>query len=50
MQTALLRMYGKWHRIDPGGFDAYARQVITRLAIIESRRAYQRSGHVRFGT
>ena len=43
VQTALLRMYGKWHRIDPGGVDAYARRVITRLAIDESRRAYRRS-------
>lgn len=43
VQTALLRMYGKWHRIDPAGVDAYARQVITRLAIDDSRRAYRRS-------
>ncbi len=45
VQTALLRMYGKWHRIDPAGVDAYARRVITRLAIDESRRAYRRSEH-----
>lgn len=43
VQTALLRMYGKWHRIDLTGVDAYARRVITRLAIDESRRAYRRS-------
>lgn len=43
MQTALVRMYAKWHRIDSAGVDAYARRVITRLAIDESRRAYRRS-------
>ena len=43
VQTALLRMYSKWHRIDLAGIDAYARRVITRLAIDESRRAYRRS-------
>lgn len=43
VQTALLRMYSKWHRIDVAGVDAYARRVITRLAIDESRRAYRRS-------
>ena len=43
VQAALLRMYGKWHRIDLAGVDAYARRVITRLAIDESRRAYRRS-------
>ena len=42
VQQAMLRMYTRWHRIDPGGIDAYARKVITRLAIDESRRPYRR--------
>ena len=43
LQVALVRMYTKWHRIEPSGLDAYARKVITRLAIDESRRPYFRS-------
>lgn len=42
VQQAMMRMYVKWHRIDPAGIDAYARKVITRLAIDESRRPYRR--------
>jgi RNA polymerase sigma-70 factor (sigma-E family) len=43
VQTALLRLYTRWQRIDPAGVDAYARRVISRLAIDESRRPYRRA-------
>lgn len=43
LQTALLRLYSAWHRVNPDGVDAYARAVIARLAIDESRRPWRRS-------
>ncbi|MEV6898952.1 SigE family RNA polymerase sigma factor [Amycolatopsis sp. NPDC051372] len=43
VQTALLRLHTRWQRIDPSGVDAYARRVISRLAIDESRRPYRRA-------
>lgn len=43
LQQALVRMYVRWSHIDPTAVDAYARTVITRLAIDDSRRAYRRS-------
>ncbi len=43
VQTTLLRLYTRWHRIDPSGVDAYARRVISRLAIDEARRPYRRA-------
>lgn len=43
VQTALIRMYDKWHRIDIDGVDAYARTVISRLVIDESRRPWRRA-------
>ncbi|MGW4523913.1 SigE family RNA polymerase sigma factor [Amycolatopsis sp. NPDC004378] len=43
VQTALLRLCSRWQRIDPAGVDAYARRVISRLAIDESRRPYRRA-------
>lgn len=43
LQTARLRLYLSWHRIDLGGVDAYARTVIARLAIDESRRPWRRA-------
>ncbi|MGH3860805.1 SigE family RNA polymerase sigma factor [Actinokineospora sp.] len=42
VQEALLRMYRQWHRIDVGGVDAYARRVLSRLAIDEARRRERR--------
>lgn len=41
-QEALIRVYMKWHRIEPRGAYAYARQCLTRVVIDESRR--KRSG------
>lgn len=43
LQQALMRMYGRWHAIEPHAVDAYARTVLTRLAIDEARRPYRRS-------
>ncbi|AHH99180.1 SigE family RNA polymerase sigma factor [Kutzneria viridogrisea] len=43
LQMSLLRLYRHWHRIDPEGLDAYARKVIVRVAIDESRRAHRRA-------
>lgn len=43
VQQALLRMYVRWNHIERATVDAYARKVITRLAIDESRRPYRRS-------
>ena len=43
VQAALLRMYMKWPRINLDGVDAYARRVILRLAIDESRRPHRRA-------
>ncbi|MFC0434755.1 sigma-70 family RNA polymerase sigma factor [Kutzneria buriramensis] len=43
VQLSLLRLYKHWHRIEPAGLDAYARKVIARVAIDESRRAYRRT-------
>lgn len=43
-QEALIRVYLKWHRIEPRGAFAYARQCLTRLVIDESRR--KRSGEI----
>ena len=43
LQQALLRMYRRWHAIEPYGVDAYARRVLTRLAIDEARRPYRHS-------
>lgn len=43
VQTALLRMYVRRHRLDPAGIDAYARRVVSRLAIDEARRPYRRA-------
>lgn len=42
LQQALLRMYVRWNRIDPAAVDAYARTVITRLAIDDARRPHRR--------
>lgn len=42
VQVALLRMYRHWHRIDADGVDAYARKVLTRLAIDEAKRRDRR--------
>lgn len=42
LQQALIRMYVRWSRIDVTTVDAYARKIITRLAIDESRRSYHR--------
>lgn len=43
VQQAALRMYLRWHRIEPGAVDAYARRVITRLAIDDARRSHRRN-------
>lgn len=43
VQTALLRLYLKWPRINLDGLDAYARRTILRLAIDESRRPHRRA-------
>ena len=43
LQAALLKLYLKWSRINLDGVDAYARRVILRLAIDESRRPHRRS-------
>lgn len=37
-QEALIRVYLKWHRIEPAGAYAYARRCLTRLIIDERRR------------
>lgn len=42
VQTALLRLYLKWPRINLDGVDAYARRTILRLVIDESRRPHRR--------
>ncbi|ACU34400.1 SigE family RNA polymerase sigma factor [Actinosynnema pretiosum subsp. pretiosum] len=42
VQAALLRMYKHWHRIEPRGLEAYARKVISRLALDEAKRASRR--------
>lgn len=42
VQTALIRLYLQWHRIDVEGVDAYARRVIARLAIDEAKRRGRR--------
>ncbi|XVS61740.1 sigma-70 family RNA polymerase sigma factor [Actinosynnema sp. CA-299493] len=43
VQTALLRLYKQWHRIDEDGLEAYARTVIARLAVSEAKRHRRRS-------
>ncbi|MFB9684524.1 SigE family RNA polymerase sigma factor [Amycolatopsis plumensis] len=43
LQTALMRLYTRWHRLDPAGIDGYTRRVIARLAIDEARRPYRRT-------
>ena len=43
VQTALTKIYVAWPRISrDGGVDAYARQVLVRSAIDESRRAFRK--------
>lgn len=43
VQTALTKLYRSWRRIrQRGALDAYARQVVTRTCIDESRRGWQR--------
>jgi RNA polymerase sigma factor (sigma-70 family) len=41
--VTLVRLYKHWHRIDLDGVDAYARRIISRLAIDESRRPHRRA-------
>ncbi|MET7998795.1 sigma-70 family RNA polymerase sigma factor [Amycolatopsis sp. NPDC005232] len=43
VQVTLLRLYKRWHRLDPSGIEAYARKVMARLAIDASRRPHRRS-------
>ncbi|WP_307868580.1 RNA polymerase sigma factor [Umezawaea beigongshangensis] len=42
VQVALIRLYRHWHRIEPDGLEAYARRVISRLAVDEAARAARR--------
>ncbi|MFF4597672.1 RNA polymerase sigma factor [Amycolatopsis sp. NPDC001319] len=43
VQVTLLRLYKRWHRLDPAGIDAYARRVMARLAIDAARRPHRRA-------
>ncbi|WIX75274.1 SigE family RNA polymerase sigma factor [Amycolatopsis carbonis] len=43
VQVTLLRLYKRWHRLDPDGIEAYARKVMARLAIDASRQPHRRS-------
>ncbi|GAB3896869.1 SigE family RNA polymerase sigma factor [Kibdelosporangium lantanae] len=42
VQTAFIKLYRAWPRVSQGGEDAYARQVLVRVAIDESRRFWRR--------
>jgi RNA polymerase sigma-70 factor (sigma-E family) len=42
VQTALIKLFRAWPRVSDGGEDAYARQVLVRVAIDESRRFWRR--------
>ncbi|WP_253889615.1 SigE family RNA polymerase sigma factor [Actinokineospora diospyrosa] len=43
VQVTLVRLYQRWERLDPTRVDGYARRVIARLAIDESRRPHRRA-------
>lgn len=43
VQAALLKLAQSWHRIEPAGLEAYARKVISRVAIDESRKPHHRA-------
>lgn len=42
VQTALLRLYRQWHRLEPEGLEAYARRVVARLALGEAKHRHRR--------
>lgn len=42
LQTALVKVYVAWPRIHDGGAEAYARRVIVRANVDESRRPWRR--------
>lgn len=42
VQTALIKLFRAWPKVSHGGEDAYARQVLVRVAIDESRRFWRR--------
>ncbi|MBB5957283.1 RNA polymerase sigma-70 factor (sigma-E family) [Saccharothrix tamanrassetensis] len=46
VQTAVMRLYRQWHRLDAEGVEGYARQVISRLAI-DAAKKRSRFGEVR---
>ncbi|WP_433271507.1 RNA polymerase sigma factor [Actinosynnema sp. CS-041913] len=46
VQTTVMRLYRQWHRLDAEGVEAYARRVISRLAI-DAARKRARFGEVR---
>ncbi|MGW4487900.1 RNA polymerase sigma factor [Amycolatopsis sp. NPDC004368] len=42
VQVTLLRLYKRWHRLDPEGIESYARKVMARLAIDAARQPHRR--------
>jgi RNA polymerase sigma-70 factor (sigma-E family) len=47
VQTALVKLYVSWHRVNrDGNVDAYVRTILTRTAIDEFRRAHRRREHL----
>ena len=46
VQTALVRLYGAWHRARRSTVDAYTRRIITNTLVTEKRRAWFRRERV----
>ncbi|MFI5611997.1 RNA polymerase sigma factor [Amycolatopsis sp. NPDC051903] len=42
VQVTLVRLYQRWHRLEPAGIEAYARKVMARLVIGAARRPHRR--------